>query len=45
MPSLGDRHVSHDERDTVQRNVDRACAACEWIPTAVDTGKVGVDEE
>ncbi len=44
VPSLRGRQLGDDERVLVHENVARVRATLDWIETAVDTGKVDVDE-
>ncbi|MFF9490613.1 DUF6192 family protein [Streptomyces sp. NPDC014676] len=45
VPGLRDRTLNDDERTIVHQNVARVRATLDWIETAVDTGKVDVDDE
>ncbi|MGN5392579.1 DUF6192 family protein [Streptomyces sp. JL7001] len=45
VPGLRDRQLSDDERVIVHENVARVRATLDWIETAVDTGKVDMDDE
>ncbi|MFI8242657.1 DUF6192 family protein [Streptomyces sp. NPDC085866] len=45
VPGLRDRQLSEDERTIVHQNVAKVRATLDWIETAVDTGKVDMDEE
>ncbi|EDY54776.1 conserved hypothetical protein [Streptomyces sviceus ATCC 29083] len=45
VPGLRDRQLGEDERTIVHENVARVRATLDWIETAVDTGRVDVDEE
>lgn len=45
VPGLRDRQLSDDERTIVHENVARVRATLYWIETAVDTGKVDMDDE
>ena len=45
VPGLRDRTLGQDERTIVHENVARVRATLDWIETAVDTGKVDMDEE
>ncbi|MHA6762464.1 DUF6192 family protein [Streptacidiphilus sp. PAMC 29251] len=45
VPGLRDRTLGQDERTIVHENIARVRATLDWIETAVDTGKVDVDEE
>jgi hypothetical protein len=42
---LRDRTLSEDERAMVHQNVAKVRATLDWIETAVDTGKVDMDDE
>ncbi|MEH0420459.1 DUF6192 family protein [Streptomyces sp. B21-083] len=44
-PGLRDRTLNDDERTIVHENVARVRATLNWIETAVDTGKVDMDDE
>lgn len=44
VPGLRDRQLADDERTIVHENVARVRATLDWIETAVDTGKVDMDE-
>lgn len=44
VPGLRDRQLGGDERDVLSQNVARVRATCDWVETAVDTGKVDMDE-
>jgi hypothetical protein len=39
------RALNDDERTIVHENVARVRATLDWIETAVDTGKVDMDDE
>ncbi|MEV6840987.1 DUF6192 family protein [Streptomyces sp. NPDC051133] len=45
VPGLRDRTLSEDERAIVHQNVAKVKATLDWIETAVDTGKVDMDDE
>ncbi|MBL1109731.1 RacO protein [Streptomyces sp. 5-8] len=45
VPGLRDRTLSDDERTIVHQNVAKVRATLDWIETAVDTGKVDMDDE
>lgn len=45
VPGLRDRTLGDDERTIVHENVARVRATLDWIETAVDTGKVDMDDE
>lgn len=45
VPDMRDRQLGDDERVIVHENVARVRATLDWIETAVDTGKVDVDDE
>lgn len=45
VPGLRDRTLNDDERTIVHENVARVRATLDWIETAVDTGKVDMDDE
>jgi hypothetical protein len=45
VPGMRDRQLGDDERVIVHENVARVRATLDWIETAVDTGKVDVDDE
>jgi hypothetical protein len=45
VPSMRDQQLGDDERIIVHENVARVRATLDWIETAVDTGKVDVDDE
>ncbi|MER6126293.1 DUF6192 family protein [Streptomyces sp. NPDC001795] len=45
VPGLRDRVLSDDERTIVHQNVAKVRATLDWIETAVDTGKVDMDDE
>ncbi|MGW0335477.1 DUF6192 family protein [Streptomyces sp. NPDC003011] len=45
VPGLRDRTLNEDERTIVHENVARVRATLDWIETAVDTGKVDMDDE
>ncbi|MDQ0784641.1 hypothetical protein QFZ64_000138 [Streptomyces sp. B3I8] len=45
VPGLRDRTLNDDERTLVHENLARVRATLDWIETAVDTGKVDVDDE
>ncbi|MFJ9417809.1 DUF6192 family protein [Streptomyces sp. NPDC101227] len=45
VPGLRDRQLSDEERTIVHENVARVRATLDWIETAVDTGKVDMDDE
>lgn len=45
VPGLRDRTLSEDESAIVQQNVAKVRATLDWIETAVDTGKVDMDDE
>lgn len=45
VPGLRDRQLSEDERTIVHQNVAKVKATLDWIETAVDTGKVDMDDE
>lgn len=45
VPGLRDRTLGDDERIIVHENVARVRATLDWIETAVDTGKVDMDDE
>jgi hypothetical protein len=45
VPSLGGHTFSAEEREVVARNLAKVRATCEWIATAVTTGRVDLDEE
>ncbi|MEV0439890.1 DUF6192 family protein [Streptomyces spectabilis] len=45
VPSLRDRTLADDERTIVHQNIAKVRATLDWIETAVDTGKVDVDDE
>jgi hypothetical protein len=44
LPTLRGHRFSTAERDTVHKNVARVRSTADWIETAVDTGKVTMDE-
>ena len=45
VPGLRDRTLGQDECTIVHENIARVRATLDWIETAVDTGKVDMDEE
>lgn len=45
VPGLRDRTLNEDERTIVHSNVAKVRATLDWIETAVDTGKVDMDDE
>ncbi|WP_215453322.1 DUF6192 family protein [Streptomyces sp. ATCC 21386] len=45
VPGLRDRTLVDDERTIVHQNIAKVRATLDWIETAVDTGKVDVDDE
>ncbi|MFE3640297.1 DUF6192 family protein [Streptomyces sp. NPDC059169] len=45
VPGLRDRTLSEGERVIVHQNVAKVKATLDWIETAVDTGKVDMDDE
>ncbi|MEV6333043.1 DUF6192 family protein [Streptomyces sp. NPDC051909] len=45
VPGLRDRQLSDDERVIVHENIALMRATLDWIETAVDTGKVDMDDE
>ncbi|MBW3363090.1 DUF6192 family protein [Streptomyces microflavus] len=45
VPGLRDRILSEDEGVIVHQNVAKVRATLDWIETAVDTGKVDMDDE
>ncbi|CAL9673495.1 hypothetical protein SUDANB105_07698 [Streptomyces sp. enrichment culture] len=45
VPGLRDRALSEDEATIVHQNVAKVRATLDWIETAVDTGKVDMDDE
>jgi hypothetical protein len=45
VPGLRDRTLGDDERTIIHENVARVRATLDWIETAVDTGKVDMDDE
>ncbi|MFF0465793.1 DUF6192 family protein [Streptomyces mexicanus] len=45
VPGLRDRQLSEDEQAIVHQNVAKVRATLDWIETAVDTGKVDMDDE
>ncbi|MEU3282798.1 DUF6192 family protein [Streptomyces antibioticus] len=45
VPGLRDRTLGDDERTLVHQNIAKVRATLDWIETAVDTGKVDVDDE
>jgi len=45
VPGLRDRTLGDDERTIVHQNIAKVRATLDWIETAVDTGKVDMDEE
>lgn len=45
VPGLRDRTLADDERTIVHQNIAKVRATLDWIETAVDTGKVDVDDE
>ncbi|XUL90322.1 DUF6192 family protein [Streptomyces galilaeus] len=45
VPGLRDRTLNGDERTIVHQNIAKVRATLDWIETAVDTGKVDMDEE
>ncbi|MEW2167268.1 DUF6192 family protein [Streptomyces sp. NPDC007084] len=45
VPGMRDRQLGDDERVIMHENVARVRATLDWIETAVDTGKVDVDDE
>lgn len=45
VPSLRDRTLSEDESTIVHRCVAKVRATLDWIETAVETGKVDMDDE
>ncbi|MFY1675467.1 DUF6192 family protein [Streptomyces sp. WMMC905] len=45
VPGLRDRTLSEDERAIVHQNVAKVKATLDWIETAIDTGKVDMDDE
>ncbi|CAM5625064.1 hypothetical protein SCYAM73S_06863 [Streptomyces cyaneofuscatus] len=45
VPGLRDRTLSEDESTIVHQNVAKVRATLDWIETAVDTGKVDMDDE
>ncbi|MFF5315620.1 DUF6192 family protein [Streptomyces massasporeus] len=45
VPSLRNHAFGDDERAIVHENVARCRATLDWVETAVDTGKVDVDDE
>ncbi|MGW0990707.1 DUF6192 family protein [Streptomyces sp. NPDC002486] len=44
VPGLRDRTLSEDEATIVHQNVAKVRATLDWIETAVDTGKVDMDD-
>ncbi|MFF7251580.1 DUF6192 family protein [Embleya sp. NPDC008237] len=44
VPGMRDRQLGDDERAIVHDNVARVRATLDWIETAVDTGRVDVDD-
>ena len=45
LPQMRGRRLSEDEREVINKSVDRVRATCEWIVTAVDSGHLDMDEE
>lgn len=45
VPGLRDRTLGDDERTIVHQNIAKVRATLDWIETAVDTGKVDMDDE
>ncbi|RST20770.1 RacO protein [Streptomyces sp. WAC04770] len=45
VPGLRDRNLSEDEGTIVHQNIAKVRATLDWIETAVDTGKVDMDDE
>ncbi|MEU1940868.1 DUF6192 family protein [Streptomyces coeruleorubidus] len=45
VPGLRDRTLGEDEATIVHQNVAKVRATLDWIETAVDTGKVDMDDE
>ncbi len=45
VPGLRDRTLNDDERTIVHQNIAKVRATLDWIETAVDTGKVDMDDE
>ncbi|MEU9631603.1 DUF6192 family protein [Streptomyces luteogriseus] len=45
VPGLRDRTLNDDERTIVHQNVAKVRATLDWLETAVDTGKVDMDDE
>lgn len=45
VPGLRNHTFSDDERTIVHENVARCRATLDWVETAVDTGRVDVDDE
>ncbi len=45
VPGLRDRTLRDDERTIVHENVARVRATLDWIETAVDSGRVDMDDE
>jgi len=45
VPGLRDRQLGEDERTIVHQNVAKVRATLDWIETAIDTGKVDMDDE
>lgn len=44
VPGLRDRQLGEDERDVLHQNIARVRATVDWVETAVDTGRVDMDE-
>lgn len=44
VPGLRDRQLGGDERGVLRENVARVRATCDWVETAVDTGRVDMDD-
>jgi hypothetical protein len=45
VPGLRDRTLADDERAIVHQNIAKVRATLDWIETAVDTGKIDMDDE
>ncbi len=45
VPGLRDRTLDDDERTIVQQNIAKVRATLDWIETAVETGKVDMDDK
>ena len=45
VPGLRDRTLGENERTIGHENIARVRATLDWIESAVDTGKIDMDEE